>query len=132
MYTFQPLVDNLANSHIGFYIMFAILASIAAVIISLWNDRNFETGTMLIWIAILAGIGYISYKESYRPEKVYANTPVTATFVGFQPEGYNEKSGKSRADHHYMYVVYDINGERIILQASEGRTYPKTVTMYKN
>ena len=132
MYSFQPTVDTLANSHLGFYAVCLILGVVAAVVIALWDDHECSSGTMLIWLVCLGGIGFVGYKESFKAEKVYANTPVTATLVGFQPEGYNERHGKSRADHHYMYVVYDVSGEHVILRASEGVTYPKTVTLYKN
>jgi hypothetical protein len=87
---------------------------------------------MLIWIVCLAGLVVVGYKESYRPEKVYANTPVTAQLVGFQPEVRSEKHGKSYSDVRYMYVIYDVGGESVILKASEGHTYPKTTTLYKN
>jgi hypothetical protein len=132
MYSFQPQVDTLANTHMGFYAVCVILVVIAVVVVSLFNDYECSGGTMLIWLVCLSGIGFIGYKESFRAEKIYDNTPVTATLVGFQPEGYNEKSGKSRADRHYMYVVYDVSGEHVILRASEGVTYPKTTTLYKN
>ena len=132
MYTFQPVVDTLANTHYGFFAGCLVLGTIALVVFYLWNDRECSTGTMLVWIVCLAGLTVTGYCESYRPEKVYANTPVAAELVGFQPEVRTEKHGKTYSDVRYMYVVYDVNGERVILKASEGVTYPKTTTLYRN
>jgi hypothetical protein len=82
---------------------------------------------------IPVGIAYgVSYHWTNQEPKVFANVQVTAEFVSYQPEGYNEKSGKSHVDRHYMYVVYSVNGDPVILQAQEGRTYPKTAILYKN
>lgn len=132
MYSFQPLVDSTANSHGMFYFWCMLMVVLVSVVIWLWNDGEFSGTPVLFWIAFAAFTTMIGYDVSFAPEKVYVNEKVTGTLVGFQPEGYSEKSGKSRSDRHYMYVVYEVNGNHVILKATEGVTYPKTATLYKN
>jgi len=62
---------------------------------------------------------------------------VTATFVAFQPEGYNAaglpgRPPHQRADVHMLYVHYRVGEDNIILPAVPGGTYPPTVTLYRN
>ena len=83
--------------------------------------------------SVICGIAYgVSYHWTKQEPKVFSNTKVTAEFIGFQPEGYREKSGKSMVDRHYMYVVYRVNGNDVILQGQSGVEYPKTAILYKN
>lgn len=132
MYSFEPLVDTMANTHYGFY-SFCVIAALGIwATISLWNDHDLDTGVSLFWIFGLVLFTGIIYSESFKPATVYANEQVVGTLVGFQPEGYNEKSGKSRADRHYMYVVYEVNGQHVIMNAKTGVDYPKRAVMYKN
>ena len=68
--------------------------------------------------------------------KEYTNTRVEGTFVGFQAEGYNveERNGKHtrRVDKHFTYVVYEVNGNRVLFSASQGTEYPTTAVLYRN
>lgn len=129
MYTFYPLLDTSMN-HTGFYIVAVVCAVFAgAILLDMFTDGL--TGSHLTVALILAFAVYVSYNVSYN-DRPPINTPVSAKLVGFQPEGYNEQSGKMRADRHYMYVVYEIDGHRIIMQAREGATYPEQATLYKN
>jgi hypothetical protein len=72
-----------------------------------------------------------TYTVSYG-DMVPTNIPVEATFVGFQTEGDRELSGKSMVDKHFIYVIYNVNGDNVLLQAYLGSTYPGTVILYKN
>lgn len=132
MYSFQPLIDTTANSHGMFYFWCMLMVVLVSVVIWLWNDRELSGTPLLFWIAFAVISTHIGYQASFAPETLYVNEKVTGTLVGFQPEGYSEKSGKSRSDRHYMYVVYEVNGNHVILKATEGVTYPKTATLYKN
>ncbi len=132
MYTFQPLVDVTYNSHTGFYVWVVAAVLLMAIFIGLWNEREASGGFVLTMLVMFGIVTHVGYQASYQDAKVYVNTPVSATLVGFQPEGYSEKSGKTRADRHYMYVVYDVGDERVILRADEGRTYPNQTVLYKN
>jgi len=129
MYTFQALA-TVAVDHKGFEIIVAF--SIALLILCLFNEPE----TFFVWFFIACipcGIAYgVSYHWTNQEAKTFANVPVVAEFAGFEPEGYKEKSGKSMVDRHYMYVVYTVNGDPVILQSQTGQVYPKTVTLYKN
>ena len=88
----------------------------------------------MFFVATLAsGIAYgVSYHWTNQEPQLFKNEPHVGKFVGFQPEGYNERSGKSRADRHYMYVVYEVEGRMTILQTGLGMTYPAEAILYKN
>jgi hypothetical protein len=125
MYSFAPMADT-TDVHTGFY--FLLIVAAIALLVAFFNATVQEFSI----VAVICGvILFIAHGESY-----FVNHPlnqqVTGTFVAFQPEGYRESTGKSRADKHYMYVVYKVDGQLVILQANEGSTYPKTATLYKN
>ena len=129
MYTFNPIA-SIPVDHTGFFLVCFICAVI--LVVCLMNEPE----SFFVWFFIVCfpiGIAYgVSYHWTNQDTKVFANTKVTAELVGFQPEGYNERSGKSRVDRHYMYVVYSVKGEKVILRATEGVTYPQTAILYKN
>ena len=129
MYTFNPVADIPAN-HEGFWLV-AIL-SIVILLVCLWQEPE----AFFVWFflaTVTCGIAYgVSYHWTNQTPKTFVNEKVTAELVGFQPEGYREKSGKSMVDRHYMYIVYRVNGNDIILQAQQGIEYPKTAILYKN
>lgn len=129
MYTFNPLA-TIPVSHEGFGIIVALCIFIAVIV--LFN----EPGLFFQWFfvaTVISGIAYfVSYSWTDQTPKTFANVKVQAELVGFQPEGYREKSGKSMVDRHYMYVVYRVNGNEVILQAQPGVEYPKTAILYKN
>jgi hypothetical protein len=129
-YTFSPLA-TIPASHDGFAIACFLTVFILAII---WMNEGIVSVIMsLIPTAlILLTIYCISYVWTDQTPKTFANQQVIGELVGFQPEGYREKSGKTMVDKHYMYVVYKVNGEQIILNATTGVTYPERVTLYKN
>lgn len=130
MYSFQPIADT-TGSHVGFYVV-AML--VAAILFGVWRSalaNDLSIGASLTTSVVLTALASMVYVGSYH-DVAPNNEQVTGTFVTFQPEGYNVQSGKSRSDHHYMYVVYNVNGQNIILQASTGYNYPQTATLYKN
>ena len=129
MYTFNALPE-IPVSHDGFYII-ATFCFICLVMV-LFNEPE----TFFVWFFIACipfGIAYgVSYHWTNQTSKTFVNEKVTGEFVSFQPEGYREKSGKSYVDRHYMYVVYNVNGNNVILEGKSGQEYPKTVVLYKN
>jgi hypothetical protein len=129
MYTFSP-IPAVPVEHVGLFLICMISAF--TLIIVLMNEP--DVFFFYFFCATIAcGIAYgVSYHWTSQEPKVFANTKVTAEFVGFQPEGYREKSGKSMVDRHYMYVVYRVNGNDVILQGQSGVEYPKTAILYKN
>ena len=129
MYTFNP-IPAVPVDHAGLFII--CMFCVFALIIVLFNEPDvFFFAFFCATIAV--GIAYgVSYHWTNQEPKTFANVPVKAEFVGFQPEGYREKSGKSMVDRHYMYVVYRVNGNDVILQGQSGVEYPKTAILYKN
>lgn len=129
MYTFNPIA-SIPVSHEGFWII-AFFCAFCLVVCLFQEPEAF-----FVWFFIACfpvGIAYgVSYHWTNQEPKTFANVQVTAEFAGYEPEGYREKSGKSMVDRHYMYVVYKINGDPVILQAQTGQVYPKTVILYKN
>lgn len=129
MYTFQPLAD-IPVDHKGFVVIVAF--SIIALILVLMNDaESFFVAFFLCCIPCSIAYG-VSYHWTNQEAKTFKNEKVTAEFVAFEAEGYKERSGKSYVDRHFTYVVYSVNGNNVLLSATPGAEYPKTVILYKN
>ena len=130
MYSFQPLPDY-SDSHVGFYVMSVFCTLAIAIVLSFWKEDEIDTTSMLGWAVVLCGLLFMCYKDSYTARHPL-NEPHVGTFVGYQPEGYRERSGKSTADHHYIYVIYRVDGLDVLFQGDTGMAYPKRATIYKN
>jgi len=129
MYTFQPLAD-IPVDHAGLFII--CMGCFMWLAIVLMNDAE-EFFVNFFFVVIVVAIAYgVSFHWTDQTPKTFKNEQVVGELVGFQPEGYKEKSGKSYVDRHYMYIVYSVNGQQVILQAQTGKTYPERVTLYKN
>lgn len=133
MYTFQPLAD-IPVDHTGFGIIFAFC--IIWLILVLMNEP--ESFFMYFFLTCFpVGIAYgVSYHWTNQEPKTFVNEKVTGEFIEFVAEGYNipVQSGKTtrHVDQHEQYVVYKVNGQRIMMRAKLGMTYPERVTLYKN
>jgi len=129
MYSFYPTAP-IPVDHTGLFIVGMVCAT--WLVVCLMNCAE-EFFVNFFFVAIVMAIGYgVSFHWTSQEVKTFKNEKVTAEFVSFQPEGYREKSGKSMVDKHYMYVVYSVNGDPVILQGQPGQTYPQTVILYKN
>jgi len=135
MYTFQPIpAVNTINNHAGFMIV-SVLVFIVFVAMLINNDEEFNMYKVFVLLCIPVGIAAgVSWNTGEYKE--YANTRVEGKFIGFQAEGYNveERSGKTtrRVDKHFTYVVYEVNGNRVLFSANQGIEYPKTAVLYRN
>jgi hypothetical protein len=129
MYSFSPLAD-IPVDHAGLFIVG--MGCAMWLVICLFNSPE-DFFVNFFFVVIIMAIGYgVSFHWTNQEPKTFKNEKVTAELVGFQPEGYREKSGKSMVDRHYMYVVYRVGGEQVILQAQTGLVYPQTAILYKN
>jgi hypothetical protein len=129
MYSFQPLAD-VPVDHAGLFIIG--MGCFMWLAVCLFNSPE-DFFVNFFFVVIVMAITYgVSYHWTNQDPKTFKNEKVTAELVGFQPEGYREKSGKSMVDKHYMYIVYRVGGEQVILQATTGQVYPQTVILYKN
>jgi ABC-type uncharacterized transport system permease subunit len=129
MYTFTPIPD-VPVDHNGFFLIATFC--IICLVICLFNEPE----SFFAWFfvaTVVTGIAYgVSYHWTNQDTKVYANQKVTGTFVKFEAEGYKERSGKSYVDRHFTYVVYNVNGNNVLLSARSGVEYPQTAILYKN
>lgn len=131
MYSFSPLA-SIPVDHVGMFMVCFICAVVFFVSI-FTDDVSYACVLFVIILMPIMGISYgVSYHWTSQEPQVFKNDQVVGEFVGFQPEGYREKVGKNMVDKHYMYVVYSVNGDPVILQSSTGKTYPQRVTLYKN
>jgi len=129
MYTFNP-IPTVPVDHIGLFIVGMVCTTWMVVCLMNCADEFFAT---FFFVSIIMAISYgVSYHWTNQEPKTFANVKVTAQFVGYQPEGYREKSGKSYVDKHFVYVVYSVNGNHVLLQGQSGVEYPKTAILYKN
>ena len=129
MYTFAPLAD-IPVTHGGFQVICFMLVIVLLFVII--NSAGAFLETFFV-CTVIAGAAYgVSFHWSDQSTETFANTQVQGEFVGYQPEVRLEKSGKSSHDNHYMYVIYNVNGNAVILKGSTGIEYPKHAIMYKN
>ena len=133
VYSFQPLIDTTANSHIGFYFIATLSILFVAFLVVAWREDIIPL-FFLVGLAVPAtGVSTIAFFESYKPEKIYANEQVVGEFVGFAPEVLVEKSGKnSHTVTRKMWVTYKVNGSMVVLPANETMSYPVRAVLYKN
>jgi hypothetical protein len=129
MYSFFPTA-TIPASHDGFGIIVALCVLITVIVI--FNEPELFFQWFFVATVACVFAYFVSYSWTDQTPKTFVNQKVTAEFVGFQPEGYREKSGKSMVDKHYTYVIYSVNGDPVLLQCQPGQTYPKTVILYKN
>jgi hypothetical protein len=130
MYTFQPIHDY-SDSHAVFYTLAIFVILFLGGIIALWKNDDIETGTLLGWVVIFSLVLFVSHDNSYTPNHP-KNELHVGHFVRYETEGYRERSGKTTADRHYVYVVYNIDGADVLFEAGTGMAYPKDVNVYKN
>jgi len=129
MYTFNPLSD-IPVDHTGF-VLVCIIAIVMLVMVAVNGIDSFFGAFFVATITV--GIAYgVSYHFTNQSVKTFVNEKVTAEFAGYAPEGYREKSGKSYVDRHFVYVVYTVNSDPVLLQAQAGIVYPKRAILYKN
>ena len=135
MYSFQPLATiDTVNSHVGLAVV-AVICAVWIIMMALWwlvhDDWEFfaQSGIAVPAIVLIAAtiISFTTGKIT-----TFENTPVTGVFVGYQTEGYNVKSGKSRVDQHWIYVIYRVPEGDVLMQAGAGMVYPKEAILYKN
>lgn len=127
--TALPPVDTL-NDHSGFYFVTAVCI---ILLLMVWGSSS-KIGKIIGTIVYPTIIGLAAAVSwSTGDVRHYENRPVEATLVGFQAEGFSEKSGKRYADVHYTYVVYKVPGEgNVMLRASPGQSYPDKAILYAN
>lgn len=130
MYTFQPITDY-SDTHSGFFVLAAICLAVFFIVIALWKNDEIEFYSVVIWTCILGALAYAGQVNSYTPHHPL-NEQHIGTLVGFDAEGYRERSGKQMVDRHYTYVVYNIDGNEVMFEASTGFAYPKRIVVYKN
>jgi len=129
MYTFAPLAA-IPVTHGGFeFICFMLVIVLLFVII---NGMGGFLETFFVCTVIAVAAYGVSFHWIDQGTQTFANTVVHAEFAGYAPEGYREKSGKSMVDRHYVYVVYKVNGNPVLMQGSAGIEYPQTAILYKN
>jgi len=136
MFSFNPLpvIDTL-NDHTGFLIMCVVCAVLFVIFLSAIETVR----EALVCVGIIAILLGVSAYNSWGSGKITIpkNEKVIATFVAYQPEGYNVevRGGKTtrRVDRHFMYVVYNVPGYgNVILQGDTGQVYPEKAILYKN
>jgi len=129
MYSFAPKPD-LSDSHFGFYVLVSICLIVFVYIMWLMQDE-IKAKVVIILLAILSIPVGIAGVESYTPHHPL-NQEVVGTFVSYLPEGYISSSGKYRSEHHYLYVIYSVEGSQAVFRANEGTVYPPRAKIYKN
>lgn len=129
MYSFSPIAD-IPVDHTGFG--FVVLVCVFIAVYTLLDEAELFFPWFFVGTVICTFAYFVSYSWTDQTVKTFPNTKVTAEFVGYETEGYREKSGKSYVDRHLVYVIYSVNGNNVLMPAQTGTEYPKFVTLYKN
>jgi len=122
-------------SHASFYVAMMLIFctfGVLGFIFSLLADTlKGKLATGAVFVVIWVGIFAVSAKNEYSqvPPK---NQAVTGEFKGYMTEGYRAQSGKSKADFHYLYVVYKVPEGEVVMLAAPGTIYPPLAVLYKN
>lgn len=131
-YSFTPLAD-IPVSHDGLFLMCVLTAFVVACVAMDAYDKLATFVVALVPAALVILFSYcVSYVWTDQTPKTFANTQVIGTFVGYESEGYKERSGKSYVDRHYTYVIYKVDGGNVMLPCVVGKTYPERAILYKN
>ena len=132
MYSFAPWPDETAHT-----ITMLILVTIGVcggvigmILISVDSAARHWRAWVSAGMAISSVIIGLLLNENKLPPPP-KNIEVVGTLVGFSAEGYNERSGKSKADVHYMYVTYRVPEGDVMLRASQGNVYPARAILYR-
>ena len=128
-YSFNPLAD-VPVDHGGLFIIG--MACITWLVIVLMNEpEDFFVHFFFVTIVMVFGY-FVSFQWTDQTPKTYKNEVVIGEFVGYESEGYKERSGKSYVDRHFTYIVYKVDGGNVMLPCSTGVVYPERVKLYKN
>lgn len=129
MYSFNPIAD-IPVEHTGYGIIVALCILIAFII--LCSERELFLGWFFIATCICTLAHFVSYSWTDQTPKTFKNEQVVGEFVGYESEGYKERSGKTYVDKHYTYIIYKVDGGNVMLPCKTGVVYPERVTLYKN
>ena len=134
MYSLAPLAP-ITTCHVGFGLLcFLFIMCFIAGLFAWWTDEGpgLFAFTIISGTAIMFLAYFVSFQWTDQIIKTYENTPVQAQFLGFETEGYRERSGKSMVDRHVIWVQFSVNGDHVLVQGVPGAAYQDTMTLYKN
>jgi hypothetical protein len=129
MYSFYPTAD-IPVDHAGLFIVCMVCATWLVVCLMNCADEFFVN---FFLVTIVVAIAYgVSYHWTSQEPQTFKNEKVVGEFVGYESEGYKERSGKSYVDKHFTYIIYKVDGGNVMLPCKTGVSYPERVTLYKN
>ena len=130
-YSFFPLAD-IPVAHDGMFIVCMACFGIFWLTVCTEGFRTACVVFVVMMMPIL-GIAYgVSFHWTDQTPQTFKNEKVVGTFVGYESEGYKERSGKSYVDRHFTYIVYKVDGGNVMLPCKTGVVYPENVVLYKN
>ena len=129
MYTFNPLA-TIPVDHTGFGIIVGLCVFITMIVLMNEAELFFQWFFVATIACVIAY--FVSYSWTDQTPKAFKNEVVVGEFVGYESEGYKERSGKSYVDRHFTYVVYKVPEGNIMLPCVVGYPYPQRATLYKN
>jgi hypothetical protein len=137
-YTIQPLpiVDSL-HDHSGFTFVCFIVTFIFLVAWAAYECAD-SRHTWKVYAGVGVALLTWARHESWTTGSIVypKNVQVTGTLAGFIAEGYatSERVGKQTQvqQHHYTYVIYSVEGGRVMYRSNEGQSWPYKAVLYKN
>lgn len=128
-YSTIPFSD-VANTHNGFILMCVFAIIYFAICIDSFYQSFIELSLSIIVLGMLISTGYNSFSVDNSAQCSRYQETIVAEFVGFSPEVYKQRSGKSDVTHHKIYAHYMYGNDNIITETSS-TTAPKYATFYR-
>ena len=128
-YSIIPFLD-VQNTHIGFILMCVFSLIYFSIAVSAYEGSFIENTLASLVVGILIMSGYISFTKDNSAQCAKYQETVVAEFLGFAPEVYKQRSGKTDVTHHRMYVQYRFENDNIVTE-TPSTTAPKYATFYR-
>lgn len=127
MYSFAPLVTSIVSPYTGLAICVFLFLLIAYSSL-FWDEVKWKSLTAYVITSVL--LVFTIHREL--PPEVPKNIRMTGTFVEFVAQRETSSHKNTRSTTEKFFVVYSVNGQRVILSAHTQYSYPSTAVIYYN
>lgn len=127
MYSFAPLHTPIVSPYTGLTICVFLFLLIAYSTL-FWDEGKWKSLTAYA----IAGVLSVFAIHNVLPPEVPKNIKMTGTFVEFIAQRETRSYSNKQSTTEKFFVVYAVNGQRVILSAHTQYSYPSTAVIYYN
>lgn len=127
MYSFEPLHTPIVSQYTAIAICVFLFLLIAYSYL-VWDEGKWKSLTAY---AIASVLSVFAIHNALPPE-VPKNIKMTGTFVEFIAQRETSSHKNTQSTTEKFFVVYAVNGQRVILSAHTQYSYPSTAVIYYN